>query len=323
MAVNSRPKEKLTPCPVCKSNAPSYSTGGNFGYDCPRCGKFELTGSLVSVLQSKLDGGVYRRALMSHNIRRTGHANARPPLINTYNVESFWLGERLPTPERQADDLILWVGDNQPAPDEFIQCEVPFLSAWVGTSLTPSTTSGGGLHWLSTYLANAKLLEARPITQSIWQMRLTMGGWEKVTELQRQGAATSQAFVAMWFDDSTQDVWVNGLEKGIADAGYEPLRIDAKEHVNKICDEIIAEIRRSHFVVADYTGHRGGVYYEAGYARGLGLTVIPTCRKDEISKLHFDVRQYNCIDWETPAELASRLQARIEAIIGDGPRKPA
>jgi hypothetical protein len=65
------------------------------------------------------------------------------------------------------------------------------------------------------------------------------------------------------------------------------------------------------------------VYYEAGYARGLGLTVIPTCRKDEINKLHFDVRQYNCIDWENPAELASRLQARIEAIIGDGPRKRA
>jgi hypothetical protein len=142
-----------------------------FGYDCPRCGKFELTGSLVSVLQSKLDGGVYRRALMSHNIRRTGHANAKPPLINTYNVESFWLGERLPTPQRQADDLILWVGDNQPAPDEFIQCEVPFevpfLSAWVGTSLTPSTTSGGGLHWLCTYLANAKLLEARQGPQTL------------------------------------------------------------------------------------------------------------------------------------------------------------
>ena len=127
----------------------------------------------------------------------------------------------------------------------------------------------------------------------------------------------------MWFDVTTGDAWADGLKKGIADAGYEPLRIDAKEHVNKICDEIIAEIRRSRFVVADYTGHRGGVYYEAGFASGLGLTVIPTCRKDEVGNLHFDVRQYNCIDWETPTELANRLQARIEAVIGDGPHKPA
>ncbi len=55
-------------------------------------------------------------------------------------------------------------------------------------------------------------------------------------------------------------VWKDGLEKGISAAGYKPLRIDTKEHANKICDEIISEIRRSRFLVADYTGHRGGVY---------------------------------------------------------------
>ena len=36
--------------------------------------------------------------------------------------------------------------------------------------------------------------------------------------------------------------------------------------------------------------------------------MILTCRKNEIEKLHFDIRQYNCIDWETPAELARRLK---------------
>ena len=78
----------------------------------------------------------------------------------------------------------------------------------------------------------------------------------------------------MWFDDSTLDAWEKGLKKGISDAGYAPLRISMKEHVNKICDEIISEIKRSRFIVADYTGHRGGVYYEAGFAAGLGLPVI-------------------------------------------------
>src|SRR5262245_54278894 len=153
--------------------------------------------------------------------------------------------------------------------------------------------------------------------------RLTPRGYIAADELRAKRAASTQAFVAMWFDNTTQDAWANGFQKGIAAAGYDPLRIDAKEHVSKICDEIIAEIRRSRFVVADYTGHRGGVYYEAGFASGLGLTVIPTCQKDEVNKLHFDVRQYNCIDWETPDELARRLQARVEEVIGDGPLKPA
>jgi hypothetical protein len=63
------------------------------------------------------------------------------------------------------------------------------------------------------------------------------------------------------------------------------------------------------------------VYYEAGFAAGLGLPVILTYRKDEMDKLHFDIRQYNCVDWHTPDEVARRLPVRIEAVIGDGALK--
>ncbi len=100
------------------------------------------------------------------------------------------------------------------------------------------------------------------------------------------------------------------------------MRIDNKEHTNKICDEIIAEIRRSRFVVAEFTGQRNGVYYEAGFAAGLGIPVICTCREDNIADLHFDIRQYNCIDWKTPEELFERLRNRILAVIGEGLKIP-
>jgi hypothetical protein len=309
-------------CPVCKTQANSYEPGtGNSRFDCPRCGEYDLTGSLVASIQHQLDGGIHRRALMSHVIRRIERTKNKPPLISTYDVDRLLLTERLPTPQKQADDLIVWVGDNQLYPDEFQRCALPFISAWVGTSLNPTEPGSGGIHWLSDYLATVELLETQIESPSMWQFRLTMPGWGKYAELKQTGVSTSQAFVAMWFDDCTEEAWQDGLRKGIAASGYDPLRINMKEHVNKICDEIIAEIRRSRFVVADYTGHRGGVYYEAGFAAGRGLTVIPTCRKDEMNQLHFDVRQYNCIDWQTPAELAERLQARIEAVLGDGPHK--
>jgi len=314
-------------CPVCKSEADVYNTGrggGDLRYDCPRCGEFELSGTLVATLQPSLDAGIYRRALMSHNLRRTQRTNNKPPLIKTYDVERFWFGERLPSPQRQADDLILWVGDNQLSPNEPIRCAHAFLSAWVGTSLGSPRAPDGGLGWLCEYLENtAGLLRvgADNTGPGASRFQLTMHGWQKFAELKEKGVATTQAFVAMWFDASTDEAWTDGLHKGIAASGYDPLRIDQTEHVNKICDEIIAQIRRSRFVVADYTGHRGGVYYEAGYAAGRGLIVIPTCRQDEMNKLHFDIRQYNCIDWQTPAELASRLQARIEALVGEGPGK--
>ena len=154
---------------------------------------------------------------------------------------------------------------------------------------------------------------------------LTIAGYGQLAKLRKRVPESPKGFVAMWFHDSTQKAWEEGIRRGIEDAGYEAVRIDQKEHINKIDDEIIAEIRRSRFVVADFTqgenGARGGVYYEAGFAHGLGIEVIFTCRKDALGDVHFDTRQYNHIVWETPGELRQRLAARISAVIGDGPHK--
>ena len=57
----------------------------------------------------------------------------------------------------------------------------------------------------------------------------------------------------MWFDLSMDEAYQNGIQPAIEDAGYEAVRIDRKDHNNKIDDEIIAEIRRSRFLVADFT----------------------------------------------------------------------
>lgn len=128
----------------------------------------------------------------------------------------------------------------------------------------------------------------------------------------------------MWFDDKMKQIYDEAFTKAIREAGYKPHRVDQREYNDKIDDEIIAQIRRSRFIVGDFTGHRGGVYYETGFAKGLGLEVIFTCRKDEIDKLHFDIRQYNCIDWETDhlIEFTKRLTNRIESVLGHGTYQP-
>ncbi len=110
-------------------------------------------------------------------------------------------------------------------------------------------------------------------------------------------------------------VWKKAIEKAIVDAGFIPRRIDNKEHNNKICDEIVAEIRKSKFAVCDFTGQRGGVYFEAGFALGLGLPVIWTCKSDEVDKLHFDTRQYNHIVWDKEEDLYAKLFNRVKATI--------
>ena len=150
--------------------------------------------------------------------------------------------------------------------------------------------------------------------------RITPSGWSHIHSLQQTNLQSLVGFVAMWFDKSVDPAWT-AIEAGIRSSGYEPLRIDRKEHNNKIDDEIVAGIRRSKFLVADFTGHRGGVYFETGFATGLGLPVIWLCRQDELEKTHFDARQYNFIVWEADklSELSKALQNRIEATIGHGP----
>lgn len=145
---------------------------------------------------------------------------------------------------------------------------------------------------------------------------LSSKGWNRVFELERGNiTAKNQGFVAMWFDNSMDSVWDNGISRAIADAGFEPFRINLKEHNNKICDEIIAEIRKSKFVVSDFTGQRGGVYFEAGFALGLGLPIIWTCKSGEEGLLHFDTRQYNHILWDNENDLYIKLLNRIRATV--------
>lgn len=177
--------------------------------------------------------------------------------------------------------------------------------------------------FLLNYIEKRGWLEADDSLRD--QYILTIDGHARLAELEGKDTGSSHAFAAMWFDPTMDDAWERGIKLGIEDSGYEAIRVDKTEFNDRIDDEIIAEIRRSRFLVADFTqdgdGARGGVYYEAGFAHGLGLPVIFTCRKDVIDKglIHFDTRQYNHIVWETPDELRKRLAERIAATIGDGP----
>lgn len=145
----------------------------------------------------------------------------------------------------------------------------------------------------------------------------TVRFWEAVDNLKNSGINNKQAFVAMWFDKAMNDYYKDGIKKAIEEAGYVPVRIDLKDFNDKICDEIIAEIRRAKFMIADCSEYRTGVFFEAGFAKGLGREVIFTVREADVEKLkeHFDTRQYNHIVYDSPEDLRKKLYNRIGATI--------
>jgi hypothetical protein len=108
-------------------------------------------------------------------------------------------------------------------------------------------------------------------------------------------------------------VYDNAIGTAICAVGYKPVRIDRQEFLGNVPDEILAEIRKSRFVVADFTcckpcavcetckktgrkiGAPGGVCHETGFAHGLGIPVIHTVREDGMDDVHFDTNSINHI----------------------------
>lgn len=153
-------------------------------------------------------------------------------------------------------------------------------------------------------------------------------GWSRVDELARgPGSPVNKALVAMWFGDDDHKSEMTALyekviEPAVEDAGYRATRVDREQHNDYIMDEVMGLIRLAPFVIADFTDNRRGVYFEAGFARGLGLQVIHTCRKSDFDKhAHFDIKQVNTITWEQPEDLSKPLCDRIMGTIGKGPYK--
>ncbi len=181
-------------------------------------------------------------------------------------------------------------------------------------------------------LVDSQLVEVMPPEpgSSNIDIVVTSKGWARFEDLTR-GKSDEQnpVFVAMWFggESDTQrqamdDTFKRGIVPAVEQAGYRAVRSDLVEHNDWIMDKILGDIRRAPFIISDFTQHRNGVYYEAGFARGLGISVIHTCRSDELGNAHFDTAQMNHVVWESTEELCKKLYHRIVGSIGLGPYPP-
>lgn len=159
------------------------------------------------------------------------------------------------------------------------------------------------------------LVECGYLTRASPNYYVTAQGWMRIEELQRAYRHSNTAFVAMWFDDTMKEAR-EAIKQAVEECGYQFRIIDEKEHNNQIVPEIFYEIKQSRFVISDLTGHRTGVYYEAGFAEGIGKQVILTCRQDDFEMRHFDVAQKSTVIWADKNDLKERLIKRIVATVG-------
>jgi hypothetical protein len=270
---------------------------------CLRCGEFQVTDDIWLSLKFN----PYNREILSGWIQEQNYIGITPR-ISFDNAEHLTMLRKPGLKERAERYLLASIAKGQHLHSEFLSDGEDLIG------VTYSATRKEML-LIRNYLIDEGLLHHSG--QSLCSV--TPKGHIAADELRGHRAKSSQGFVAMWFGEEVGAIYDDAIDPAIAQAGYKPMRIDRKEDVVKIDDEILSEIRRSALVVADFTGHRGGVYFEAGFAMGLGIPIVWTCREDHMEKLHFDIRQYNCLSWKDATDFAPNLQKRIEGYLGRGP----
>lgn len=156
-------------------------------------------------------------------------------------------------------------------------------------------------------------------------LQLTPKGWE---ELRKKNSfpTGNKVFIASQFEwpneSDLHQQTMSVIKKVCKKLGFEADLV-SQGHTNNITDKIIAEIKRSRFVIAELTYNNRGVYFESGFARGLGIPVFHIVREGftdgeekEGRKIHFDVAQINYRKWKTPEDLETKLTDWIEASVG-------
>lgn len=310
--LTDKPEHKS--CPFCDQqvSAREEFATDNLYCSCPNCGKYAITGIAFSALKHDLErdpdhhGYEYSGAILELN--ETGHM---PPLITTENYRM--LLDQVVVPKKPAEKLakiLLYVYRRTHYLYEDVNIRANMLAVGYAQHVQEFNN-------LLQALVDMGKFDLPPADSRDYH--LTLAGFSDAERI--SGTTDSrQCFVAMWFDDEMVDVFRRSITAAVEATGHKAIIVSMKQHNDDITDHIIAEIRKSRFIIADFTGLRGGVYYEAGFAAGLGKPVIMTCRDDwfntsEQRNVHFDVSHMNFIVWKDGADLGQRLLDRIVATI--------
>ena len=210
-----------------------------------------------------------------------------------------WISKgTFPSPAMQAENLIRFIGDEVSRSGENIITLPRHICAIIGSSRYQSVLD------LAKELWERRLLRIDPrgaATGLIEDIILALDGWERYEARKRGEFEGKYGFIAMQFDDPDLDVFVRDVVKPAVKDGIGYELVDMREVAQSgVIDNIMrVRIRDSAFVIADLTHDNRGAYWEAGYAEGLGKSVIYICEKTkfEDASTHFDTNHCTTVPW--------------------------
>ena len=218
----------------------------------------------------------------------------------------------------KADFLIRWIAENISGTGETIR-------------VAPGTHMGiiGAKTYAGFALIVKSLLSDELITvlpgrvlgiSGEGEVTLSLKGWEHYENLCEGAGKYRKAFMAMKFGDSQLDrVFKDVFKPSAKQAGFDLFALNEVLRAGLIDDRLRVEIQASDFLVADLTHENAGAYWEAGYAEGMGKSVIYTCEKQkfEFHKSHFDTNHHLTVLWDETdlSKAGEQLKAAIRATL--------
>jgi hypothetical protein len=293
-------------CPICGEPARAeLTTSMSFPFTCPRCGEFVIT---FELLKGSIPDNL--RPYISAATRQATE-EGRQLKITTTNFREIADYKQRTTVSEKLNKSLAYIAKKTGAPGSWhplrLAYDYPLVDA----------RDEDELKAYLDYLVRQGLLFEEQATGAgnAAAYQLTIEGWRQMEPVIRPGGEPGRCFVASSLDDQMDEPYMKGIEPAVKACGYSPVWMKNIPENEGITDRILSEIRRAEFIVADFTGQRQSVYFEAGFARGLGREVIQSCREDDVKHLHFDTRHLGHVLWKEPADLRQKLEDSIRANI--------
>lgn len=313
----------LTSCPICgyhKFKQFPRPLNDVYFIQCYRCGEFEITEECIIYrdIAEKINKVGYILSGLSRELYENG---GKRPTFKTTNIDDHIKSYLVPD-LTHIEEKIKKLLQHLRAKTEYFGQEIELGEVETVVPLAYAKNSHE-LMALFTLMTEKKLAGVGVTTNERddgarrVKITLSANGWDITNSLEKENKESDRGFVAIWFDDSMNES-ISAIEEAIIECNFRPICIRDEHFSEKIMDKALGEIRRSHFVVVDLTGNRGSVFFEAGFAHGLGIETIYVYREQDgidTKPLEFYVRHYQCYKYKTPADLKDILKNAINARI--------
>jgi hypothetical protein len=178
------------------------------------CGQFGAT--LEFLVDSDIRDEVH--PYLSAATRKAYSSGGQPIVLTTKNWKELEEQQRSTRVSEKLDRLLRLFAEHSDAPGGTwninIHKDYPLVSA-----LNPAELAA----YLNHLAAKGYLASLETYGRTFYE--LTVAGWQQLEPILTPGGVPGRCFVAMWFDDSMDTSYNDGIALGVKDAGFQPYRV--------------------------------------------------------------------------------------------------